>query len=214
VPWGLFEVVGVVRSVKNSALDLESSPEIYFPVAPGLGSTIVIRTERPSPGLSKLVARIVSGIDSDQPIYDIFPEEEFVAKSLKTRRFVVWLEGVFAAIGTGLASLGVFNLLSYTVQMRRREIGIRMAVGASGGRIAYWICRSGAVLVFTGLLVGAIASMAGQNLLKSQLFGVRFAEPSVWVAVLGIVGAMGMLACALPAWRAARVNPGECLKDC
>jgi putative ABC transport system permease protein len=165
VPWGVFEVVGVVGSVKNSALDLESAPEIYFPTA-SLGSTIVIRTERPSPGLSKLVAGIVSGIDSDQPIYDIFPEEEFVAKSLKTRRFVVWLVGVFAAIGTGLASLGVFNLLSYTVQMRRREIGIRMAVGASGGRIAYWICRSGAVLVFIGLVLGTIASLAGQDFLR------------------------------------------------
>jgi putative ABC transport system permease protein len=136
-----------------------------------------------------------------------------VAKTLKTRRFVVWLVGLFAAIGTGLASLGVFNLLSYTVQMRRREIGIRMAVGASGGRIAYWTCRSGVVLVFAGLVVGTIASMAGQDFLRSQLFGVQFTEPSVWVAVLGIVGVMGILACALPAWRAARVNPGECLKD-
>jgi ABC-type antimicrobial peptide transport system permease subunit len=125
----------------------------------------------------------------------------------------VWLAGAFAAIGTGLASLGLFNLLSYTVQVKRREIGIRMAVGASGGRIAYWICRSGVALVFAGLVVGTIVSMAGQDFLRSQLFGVRFAEPSVWVAVLGIVGAMGMVACALPAWRAARVNPGECLKD-
>jgi len=147
------------------------------------------------------------------PIYDIIPVEEFVERSLKTRRFVVWLAGAFAAIGTGLASLGVFNLLSYTVQMKRREIGIRMAVGASGGRIAYWICRSGIVLVFAGLLIGTIASIAGQSVVRSQLYGVGFAEPSVWIAVLGIVGAMGMLACALPAWRAARVNPGECLKD-
>src|SRR5262249_27212682 len=130
MPWGVFEVVGVAASVKNSALDLEAAPEIYFPAASNiLQFTMVIRTERPSREISKLVAGIVYGIDSDQPIYNIFPEEEFVEKSLKTRRFVVWLAGAFAAIGTGLASLGVFNLLSYTVQIRRREIGIRMAVG-------------------------------------------------------------------------------------
>ena len=214
MPWGVFEVVGVAASVKNSALDLESAPEIYFPATSNIaGSTMVVRTERSSPEISKLAAGIVSGIDSDAPIYDVIPVEEFVERSLKTRRFVVWLAGAFAAIGTGLASLGVFNLLSYTVQMKRREIGIRMAVGASGGRIAYWICRSGIVLVFAGLLIGTIASIAGQSVVRSQLYGVGFAEPSVWIAVLGIVGAMGMLACALPAWRAARVNPGECLKD-
>ena len=139
--------------------------------------------------------------------------DEWIARSVKVRRFVAWMIGVFATIGTGLASLGVFNLLSYTVQMKRREIGIRMAVGASGGRIAYWICRGGVVLVFAGLLIGTLSSVAGQSLLRSQLYGIGFAEPSVWIAVLGIVGAMGMLACALPAWRAARVNPGDCLKD-
>jgi predicted permease len=214
MPWGVFEIVGVAASVKNSALDLESSPEIYFPATSQIAQfTMVIRTERSSPEISKLVGGIVHGIDSDVPIYDIIPVEEFVERSLRTRRFVVWLAGAFAAIGIGLASLGVFNLLSYTVQMKRREIGIRMAVGASGARIAYWISRSGVLLVFAGLLIGTAASIAGQSLVRSQLFGVGFAEPSVWFAVPGIVGSVGMLACALPAWRAARVNPAECLKD-
>jgi predicted permease len=212
VPWGVFEVVGVVGSVKNYALDVEGAPELYFPGASTGGSTLVIRTERPMPELSKLVAGIVSGIDSDQPIYDVFSEEYFVEHSLKTRRFVAWLIGVFAVIGTGLASLGVFNLLSYTVQMRRREIGIRMAVGASGQTIALWICRTGIVLVLAGLAVGAVGSVAAQRVLSSQLYGVRFLDPSVWMGVLAVVGLMGVLACALPAWRAARVNPGDSLR--
>ena len=212
VPWGVFEVVGVVGSVKNAALDVQGSPELYFVPPASTGSTLVIRTGRAMPELSKLVAGIVSGIDRDQPIYDIFPEDYFVEHSLKTRRFVVWLVGVFAVIGTGLASLGVFNLLSYTVQMRRREIGIRMAVGASSGRIALWICRTGVALVLAGLAMGTLVSVAGQSFLRSQLFGVRFAEPSVWLAVSGVVGVMGVVACALPAWRAARVNPGESLR--
>jgi putative ABC transport system permease protein len=213
VPWGVFEVVGVAGSVKNAALDVQGAPELYFATTPPLGTTLTIRTEQRVPELSKLVARIVSGIDRDQPIYNVIPEEEFVEHSLKTRRFVAWLAGAFAAAGTLLAALGVFNLLSYTVQMRQKEIGIRMAVGASGRVIAVWVCRSGASLVLCGLAAGALVFWCAQGLLRSQLYGVGTAEPSVWGGVLGVVGLMGAAASVLPAWRAARTNPSESLRS-
>ena len=92
------------------------------------------------------------------------------------------------------------------------KLGFAWLWGPDAGRIAVWICRTGVALVAAGLLVGALASIAVQSFLRSQLYGVRFAEPSVWAGVLGVVGVMGVLACALPAWRAARVNPGECLR--
>ena len=187
VPWGVFEVAGVVGSVKVSALDIQGLPSLYFE-AQGAG-TLVIRTEQQMPKLPKVVATMVSRLDPDQPIHSVSSMDEWIAHSVKIRRFVAWMIGVFATIGTGLASLGVFNLLSYIVQTQRREIGIRMAVGASGGTIARWVCRGrsragdcGPRLVEPSSADGGAGCSA-----KPMVYGIRFADPSVWLAVLGLV---------------------------
>src|SRR5262249_34189757 len=105
-----------------------------------------------------------------------------------------------------------YSVLAYTVQLRRREIGIRMAVGASNGRIAAWITRQGSALIALGLAVGVVVSMAGESILRTQIAEIRFADLWVLSMLLVVLGAAGVVACAAPAWRASRVQPAESLK--
>jgi len=120
---------------------------------------------------------------------------------------------VFAGAGIALAALGLFGLLAYMVAVRRREIGIRIAVGATGQAIALLVCRGGIPLVLAGTALGAVAAAGARRLIASQLYGTQFSDAWTWAAVLGIVIVSGLLACAGPAWRAARVDPTRALRD-
>ena len=110
-----------------------------------------------------------------------------------------------------LAALGLFGLLSYTVVSRRREIGIRMAVGASGGAIVLWVCRSGVSLMIGSVALGCAGALAASRLIASQLCGVVLGDSVTWLVVLGVVSLPGLLACALAAWRATRLDPVKSL---
>jgi ABC-type antimicrobial peptide transport system permease subunit len=172
----------------------------------------VVRSRLPQSSITESVQRIVSHIDPDEPIYDVIPLQTFVDKSVKTRRFVASLMSVFAGAGIALAALGLFGLLAYMVASRRREIGIRIAVGASGHAIALLVCRSGLPLVLAGTALGAIGAVGAHRLIASQLYGTQFEDAWTWAAVLGIVTVTGLLACAGPAWRASRVDPTKALR--
>jgi len=214
MPWGTFTIAGIVGGAKSSALDLENRPTIYFSAQqkPTPGTTLVIRSQLPANTITESVERIVARIDPDVPVYNVISLRTFIDRSVKTRRFVVSLLSVFAGAGIALAALGLFGLLSYMVTLRRREIGIRIAVGASGQAIALLVCRGGMPLVAVGIVLGAAAAGGVQRLIESQLYGTQFEDVRTWVAVLGIVTATGLLACAGPAWRAARTNPVKALR--
>jgi predicted permease len=209
MPWATFEIVGVVGRVKQSALDVEGPPTIYFSYPAG---TLVIRSQLPMGALTNDVQRIVTQLDKDQPVHEVSLLETYVNHSLKTRRFVVFLVTLFGAAGTLLSALGLYGLLSYSITVRRRELGIRMAIGATGRDIAALISFHGLRLVIAGAVLGCAGALIAHRFIASQLYGVRFADPITWLATgVGIVFA-GMLACILPAWRAARTNPVEALK--
>jgi len=214
MPWGSFTIAGIVGGVKSNALDLENRPIIYFSAqqTPTSGSTLVIRSQLPVNTITESIQRIVTRIDPDEPVYDVIPLQTFVDRSVRARRFVASLMSVFAGAGIALAALGLFGLLAYMVALRRREIGIRIAVGASGRAIALLICRGGMPLVLAGTVLGAMAAAGAHRLIASQLYGTRFEDAWTWVAVLGIVIVTGLLACAGPAWRAARVDPTKALR--
>jgi putative ABC transport system permease protein len=215
MPWGTFTIAGVVGGIKSNALDLENRPIIYFSAqqTPTYGTTLVIRGRLPENTISESIQRIVTRIDPDEPVYDVVPLQTFVDRSVKARRFVASLMSVFAGAGIALAALGLFGLLAYMVAVRRREIGIRIAVGATGQAIALLVCRGGIPLVLAGTALGAAAAAGARRLIASQLYGTQFSDAWTWAAVLGIVIVSGLLACAGPAWRAARVDPTRALRD-
>jgi predicted permease len=209
MPSATYQIVGIVGRVKTTGLDVEGPPTIYFGSPSG---TLVIRSQLPMGALTNDVQRIVTQLDKDQPVHEVSLLETYVNHSLKTRRFVVFLVTLFGTAGTLLSALGLFGLLSYSIAVRRRELGIRMAVGATGRDIAALICFHGLRLVIAGAVLGCAGALIAHRYIASQLYGVRFADPITWlVAGSGIVLA-GMFACVLPAWRAARTNPVEALK--
>jgi putative ABC transport system permease protein len=214
MPWGTFTIAGVVGGIKSNALDIENRPTIYFSAqqTPTYGTTLVIRSQLPANTITESIQRIVTRIDPDEPVYDVMPLQTFVDRSVKARRFVASLMSVFAGAGIALAALGLFGLLAYMVAVRRREIGIRIAVGATGQAIALLVCRRGIPLVLAGTALGAAAAVGARRLIASQLYGTQFSDAWTWVAVLGIVAITGLLACAGPAWRATRINPVKALR--
>jgi predicted permease len=208
-PLATYRIVGVVGSVKTTGLDVEGPPTIYFGSRTG---TLVIRSKLPMGGLTNDVQRIVMQIDKDQPVHEVSLLETYVNHSLKTRRLVVFLVTLFGAAGIVLSALGLYGLLSYSIAVRRREIGIRMAIGASGRSIAGLICFSGFRLVTAGGALGCAGAFVAHRYIASQLYGVRFDDPITWLAVATGIALAGVLACVLPAWRAARTNLMESLR--
>jgi predicted permease len=200
-PLATYRIVGVVGSVKTSGLDIEGPPTIYFGSRTG---TLVIRSKLPMGALTNDVRRIVTQMDKDQPVHEVSLLETYVNHSLV---------GLFGAAGIVLAALGLYGLLSYSIAVRRREIGIRMAIGASGRAIAGLVCFSGLRLVMAGTALGCAGALAAQRYIATQLFGVGFYDTITWLAVASGVLLAGVLACALPAWRAARTNPIESFED-
>ena len=209
MPWATYEIVGVVGSVKVTALDIDAVPTIYFSYPAG---TLVIRSNLPMGVLTNDVQRIVAQLDKDQPVYDVSLLETYVNHSLKTRRFVVFLVTLFGAAGTVLSAIGLYGLLSYSIAVRRRELGIRIAIGASARSIAGLVCFSGLRLVIAGAALGCAGALIAERYIASQLYGVGFGDPITWLAVGCGIALAGSFACILPAWRAARTNPVDALK--
>jgi putative ABC transport system permease protein len=214
MPWSTYTIAGVVGSVKVSALDQESPLTLYFSAeqSPVTDMVLAIRSRLPESSIVPAVGRIAAGIDRDQPVYDVAPLQVRIDRSIRARRFVVWLMLVFASAGTALAAVGLYGLLSYTVALRRREIGIRMALGAGRNAIAMLVCRDGMKLVAAGILLGSGAALGGYRFIASQMYGVGIGDRVIWLAVLAIVCGSGLIASALPAWRVTRLNPAESLR--
>ena len=182
VPWGTFMIAGIVGGVKNTALDVQDRPTIYFSgqQTPTSDSTLVIRSQLPVNTIEESVQRTVARIDPDEPVYNVILLQTFIDRSVKTRRIVASATSVFAGAGIALAAVGLFGLLSYVVALRRREIGIRMAVGASGQAIALLVCRGGMPLVATGATLGGLAAGAAYHLIANQLYGIQFKDAWTW----------------------------------
>ena len=211
---GVFTIAGVVGAVKTTSLSVDAAPTLYFAAAqsPVTDMTLAIRSRVAESAIVREVRRAMAGIDKDQPLYDVAPLQTRIDLSLRTRQFVAWLMLVFAAAGCGLAAIGLYGLLAYRVALRRHEIGIRMAVGASRGAIARLICRNGMRLVAAGVVLGSAAASAVYRFIASEMYGVGIGDGATWMAVLAIVALSGFLASALPAWRAARQSPADALR--
>jgi putative ABC transport system permease protein len=151
--------------------------------------------------------REVQALDKDQPIYNVRTMNDVVANSLGTRRVSMQLFAVFACAALLLAALGIYGVMAYSVTQRTQEIGIRMALGAQRSDVLALVIRQGMTLTVTGVIVGLAGAFALTRLMANLLFGVAAIDPLTFVAIPLLLLFVALVACYLPARRAARLNP-------
>jgi len=150
-------------------------------------------------------------LDKDQPIYNVRTMEEVVAQSIGTRRVSMLLVSVFAGAALLLAAVGIYGVMAYSVTQRTQEIGIRMALGAQTGDVLRMVVRQGMTLALVGIGVGLAGAFGFTRLLASLLFGVNASDPLTYVGISLLLALVALLACYLPARRAARLDPMNAL---
>ncbi len=210
VPNAMFEIVGVLADMKNQGLQDPVRPELMIPytLTGNFERGILVRTAGNPMPLLDPVRRQIWAVDHNVALTMTRTLEDFLSDfSYSQPRFVLLVLGVFAGIGLALVAIGVYSVIAYTVSRQTREIGIRMALGASQGDVLGMVFRLGAWLVGIGLACGLVASLAVNRVLASELFGVSPHDPATFVVVSAVVVAAGAVACWFPARRATRVNP-------
>ncbi len=204
-------VVGVIGDVKLHGL-VEGPHAVgayYFPMAQDAlrGMTFVAKTAGDPHALSSAVRGAINGLDRELPVFDVQTMEERTGKSLVSRRSPVLLSLGFGLVALLLSAIGIYGVLAYLVTQRTREIGIRIALGSSAGAIVELVLREGALLVAAGFALGAVGAGALRRSLESQLVGVRDTDPAVLVTVTIMLALVALVACAVPARRAAKIDP-------
>ncbi len=209
------EVIGVVADVHHRGLGEAPHPSLY--VSNDQNSRIqmsyVAATTGDPLALAGEMRRIVHDLDPDQPVSEILPLTELTSENLAQPRFFAALLGGFAILALVLAALGVYGVLAYVVRERAREMGLRMALGASGERMAARVLAQGMTPVAIGLVLGLLGAAALSRFLGSLLFGVRPLDAPTYAGVAVVLGAVAVVACLVPAWSAGRVDPMVSLRS-
>jgi len=206
-PWG--EIVGVVEDVKFDGLHLESTPHLFEPYQQNAWSFLVVTIRSPldKGTLLAAVRREVKALDPNLPISNVRMMEEVIAQSLATRRFVLLLFGLFAGLALLLATIGIYGVLTASVSQRTRELGVRIALGATTRDVRRLIVGQGLKLVLSGLVVGVVSALALKRVIGKLLFGVSPTDPMTFLAIAVLMIAVALLACWIPARRATKVDP-------
>ncbi len=203
------EVVGVVASVRHQSLDRAPDPEMFVPFAqsPDAQLNLAVRTTSDPAGLAATIRGVVSSLDKDQPVYEVRTMEERVSESVAEPRFRTGLLMLFGLIALVLAAVGIYGVMSCSIAQRTREIGVRMALGAQPVDVLKLVVGQGMRLTILGLGVGLAGAFALTRVLASQLYEVRATDPTAFAGVAFLLAVVALLACYLPARRAARVDP-------
>jgi predicted permease len=212
-PW--LTVAGVVGRVKQYTLDGESRIAMYFPQTQviGRGMNVVLRTDGDPAALTAAVRREIRALDPDLPIYNVRTMVQRVDESLARRRFSMLLLTLFAALALGLATIGIYGVIAYLVAQGTRELGIRMALGATPRGILMMIVRHGLVVALTGVGIGLAGAFALTRFMSSQLFGVAPVDPATFLTVSLLLTVVAIAASYVPARRAAAIDPMVSLRS-
>ncbi|MGH7594023.1 MAG: ABC transporter permease, partial [Gemmatimonadales bacterium] len=207
-------IVGVVADVHAESLDAAAKPEISYPYTQGTEPMIslAIKTRADPHSLLPQIRRTLAAVDPDQAFYAERTMDDLLGASLAARRFNLQLLGGFAALALLLAAVGLYGVIAFSVSQRTREIGIRAALGAKRGSIASLVVGEGARLAAVGLGLGLVASLVATRALRGLLFAVKVTDPATYVGVIVFLGAVVLVACYLPARRAAGIDPVEALR--
>jgi putative ABC transport system permease protein len=224
VPW--FTVVGVAKDVKQGGLDRKTGTELYFLVdqtskaagplanggAPGT-MNVVLRTTLPPATLASTIESAVREADASVPVVRLREMDAVFAESIRRPRLLAQLLGMFAGLALLLAAIGTYGVLSYMVTERRREIGVRIALGANQGRVLGDVLKQGLALTAAGLAGGLAGALALDRVMTAMLFGVEASDPATLGAVMATILGVAGFACVVPAWRASRVDPIVVLRE-
>ncbi|MGH7635525.1 MAG: FtsX-like permease family protein, partial [Gemmatimonadaceae bacterium] len=210
-----YTIVGVAKDVKQGGVDAKTGTELYLlydqsPTYLGYAPrnmNVVMRSTLSPDALAPTIRRIVGSLDPSLPIVGLQSMDEVFADALARPRFLAELLVIFAVVALALAAVGTYGVLAYSVAERRREIGIRMALGASEGGVLTLVLRQGMVLAGIGLVVGLAGALGVTRVVNSLLFGVEPTDPVTFVAVGLFMLCVALVACVVPARRATRVDP-------
>jgi predicted permease len=218
---GLAEIVGIVGHVKQWGLDNDDKQslraELYFPFmqlpeaamqpSSWSGTGVFVRYEGEAQSVEKAIRSGLQSMSSDQVMYSVQTLEEVISDTLVERRISMMVLGSFAALALGLASMGIYGVISYLVGQRTREIGIRIALGAKRGVVLRMVLGEGMKMTVIGVFVGLLASLGLTRLMATLLFGVSATDPLTFAAVAFVLTLVALAACYVPARRAMRVDP-------
>ena len=202
-------VVGVVGRIKQYTLDADSRIALYLPQSQHVGRAmnVVVRSGNSPASMTSAIKSELHQLDRDLPMYRVLTMEQRVAQSLARRRFFVVLLSLFAGFALALATIGIYGVMAYLVSQGTRELGIRLALGATPGGILSLVVKQGMVLAFCGVGLGLAAAFAFSRLLSGFLFGVQATDRPTFAAISLLLGVIALLASYIPARRAARIDP-------
>jgi len=202
-------VVGVVKHIQSHTLTSKGRGQIYLPVplAPRPIYSIVVRTTEPIETFGAYAQQAVKKLDKDMPVSNLRPQMDYVDQARAQTRFVTVLSCALGALALFLACIGIYGVTSYSVAERKREIAIRIAVGADSSDVGKMVLRQSGTPVIVGVIAGLGLAALLTPLLSGMLFGVRPSDPLTYVSIALVLGVVGLLACYLPARRATRVDP-------
>jgi predicted permease len=212
-PW--FTVVGLVSHARANSLETDTNEGFYYLAiaqVPDKSASLVVRTSRPLESIATDLAASVRAGDASIPIYDVKSMEQRVNESLLGRKFLVILLGGFAGLALLLAALGLYGVISFSVRLRTRELGVRMALGAQRSTVLKLVLMQGLRLAAFGILVGVVAAATLSRIFNSLLFRVSVLHAAPWIAAALLLLATVLLASFLPARRAASIEPMKALR--
>jgi predicted permease len=212
-PW--ITVVGVVGRIKQYTLDSDSRIAIYYPQTQYVTHemNVVVRTSRDPAALYSAARKEIHQVDADLPIFHPVTMDQRVRESLARRRFSMLLLSVFAGLAVALAMIGIYGVVSYVVNQGTREIGIRLALGATPRAILHLVIGRGMALAIPGVIIGLPGSLAFTRMMRGLLFGVNPIDPLTFVAIPIALVLVALLASYIPAHRATRVDPTVSLRS-
>jgi putative ABC transport system permease protein len=211
-PW--WTIVGVVREMKFRGLpnNPTADPDIFFPLSQQPTMTMLVRSSAGAAHVPEALRRAIHEVDSSIVVFDVATMPERIGRYMERPRFSSWIMGIFAALALTLASVGLYAVMAYIVRQRTREFGIRMAMGATSGEVTRMVIRKGMLLVAAGITIGVLFAHLLASALGALLFGVSETDPQTFIGVAGILSAVALSACYLPARRASRVDPVTALR--
>lgn len=209
-------IIGVIADVRESALEQNSSPEIYVPMTQNAdveGATLIVRSRVKPDALARSVLSTIRSLNSSQPATEFRPLQALVDHSVSPRRFFVLLVTLFAGLGALLAALGIYGVISYSVTRKTQEIGVRMALGSTRGRVQREVLGKTLRLALIGIVLGTVGSLGAARFIASLLFATSPWDPMAFAAMALSLIILALLSGYLPARRASRIEPVQALRS-